>query len=460
MDERRPNAFSTDDTIVAIATPPGRGAIGVVRLDGPSALSIARSILIDSPTLPARYAVVARVRPENDSPGDEVVVTYFAGPRSYTGNDIVELSAHGSPVVLQAVIAATCRAGARLARPGEFTLRGYLNGKRDLIQAEAVADLVDAVTPLQARAAFDQLQGTLTARIAAIDARLFDLVARLEASLDFPDEGYHFVEGSAAKSDLVGVISEIDHLLVDAHRGRLIREGAQVVIAGRVNAGKSLLFNCLVGSSRAIVSETPGTTRDMVSETVDLQGLRVLLVDTAGARAAGDAIEGEGIRRAQQARAVADLIVLVLDGSQALQAEDIQLLSETDGLPRLLVVNKRDLSWAYEALPGHEPFSRVSARTLEGLDDVRRDIAGILMAPEPAGAEADTVAITNVRHMALMEDARQHLQCALTALEDRTPEEFVLIDLQAARRKFDDVVGVRTQADVIAHIFERFCIGK
>lgn len=460
MDERSPSAFSTDDTIVAIATPPGRGAIGIVRLEGPSALSITRSILCDTPTLLPRHALLARVRLHDDLPGDEVVVTYFASPRSYTGGDVVELSAHGSPVVLQAILAAACRAGARLARPGEFTLRAYLNGKRDLVQAEAVADLVDAVTPLQARAAFDQLQGTLTARIAAIDGRLFDLIARLEASLDFPDEGYHFVEGSSGTNELVGVIAEIDALLVDSRRGRLIREGAQAVISGRVNSGKSLLFNSLLGSSRAIVSDTAGTTRDMISETVDVEGLRVLLVDTAGIRTAEDAVEDEGMRRAQQARAVADLIVLVLDGSQPLQDEDRQLLAETLQRRRLVVVNKSDLPPAYDTLPGQETFCRVSALTRDGLDDVKQRIAKMLMESETAGFQRDPVAITNVRHVALMEDARQHLLAAVTALDQQTPEEFVLSDLQAARAKFDDVVGVRTRADVLAHIFERFCIGK
>src|SRR5438105_6481614 len=261
--------FSTTDTIVAIATPPGRGGIGVVRLSGPDAHAIA-SRLIDAgrPSKP-RHATFSRVRAVMDgtttttpigrasaAPGeaiDQVVVTFFPAPHSYTGDDVVELSAHGSPVVLRAIVEAAVAGGARLAEPGEFTLRAFLNGRMDLLQAEAVADLIDAATPLQARAAFDQLEGTLTRTIAALDAALFDLIARLEASVDFPDEGYHFVEPGAVGAALDGVLAKTAALLQDARRGRMIREGLLVAIVGEPNVGKSSLFNALIGSARAIV---------------------------------------------------------------------------------------------------------------------------------------------------------------------------------------------------------------
>lgn len=450
------SAFSTDDTIVAAATPPGRGAIGIARLSGADAVRIAMVMIERTVPLKPRFATFTRVRGHATWPGDEVVVTYFQAPRSYTGEDVVEISGHGSPVVLQAIVDAACRAGARLARPGEFTLRAYLNGKRDLVQAEAVGDLIAAVTPLQVRVAFDQLQGTLTSRIASIDGTLFELIARLEASLDFPDEGYHFVDSTSAVAELTGVVEAVERLLSDGRRGRMIREGAHVVIAGRPNVGKSLLFNYLQGSDRAIVTELAGTTRDLLTETVDIHGLAVLLVDTAGVRESDDVVEVEGVRRATRARDVADLVVLVLDGSEPLQAEDLRLLNEVR-THRLIVANKSDLEPAFDVLPTGERFLLASAKTGTGMSEVRTAIAGALTGDD---ALRDTVAVSNARHVSLMEQAVEHLRSALGALEQRTPEEFVLVSLQAARAQFDEIVGARTSDDVLSHIFERFCIGK
>src|SRR6185369_3998292 len=247
---------------------------------------------------------------------DQVVVTFFPGPHSYTGEDIVELSAHGSPVVLRAIVTTAIARGARLAEPGEFTLRAFLNGRIDLVQAEAVNDLIEAATPLQARAAFDQLDGTLTRAIGGIVATLFDLMARLEASVDFPDEGYHFVDPSALAMSLDGLIERTSALLNDAQRGRLIREGLRIAIVGEPNVGKSSLFNALAGTARAIVTDVPGTTRDLVSEIVDIEGLRVTLVDTAGLRETADPVEIEGVSRARQAIAAADLVLQVEDRSR------------------------------------------------------------------------------------------------------------------------------------------------
>ena len=457
--------FSSEDTIVAIATPPGRGGIGVVRISGLASLEIAGAILDRSEPLQVRRATYTRVR-EAGSRGttviDEVVATYFPAPHSYTGDHVVEISAHGSPVVLQAIVRSAIEAGARLAEPGEFTLRAFLNGKRDLIQAEAVGDLIAAATPLQARVAFDQLEGTLTQRIAEIDAELFDLIARLEASLDFPDEGYHFIEPAETARRLGCIVRRVEELLGTARRGRMIREGATVVVSGRTNVGKSSIFNMLAGSDRSIVTEIAGTTRDLVAEQIDIDGLAITLVDTAGWRETRDVVEREGVARAERAREVADLLVLVLDQSEPATMEDEQLLAQTAGRRRIVTANKSDLPAKVDieihAGAGCSRPVIVSAKTGVGIDDLRRAIVR-----ELTGVESlrDTAAISNARHIALLEHACVSLVSAQqAAASGATPEEFVLADLQAARARLDEIVGARTSEDLLQHIFERFCIGK
>ena len=457
--------FSTDDSIVAIATPPGRGGIGVVRISGSSSHDIAIEILGRGTPLGARRATLAHVRAAGQARSrdrlDEVVATYFPAPRSYTGEHVVEISAHGSPVVLHAIVKNAINAGARLAEPGEFTLRAFLNGKRDLIQAEAVADLIAAATPLQARVAFDQLDGTLTDRIATIDRELFDLVARLEASLDFPDEGYHFIEPAETGRKLGGIVAQLESLLRSARRGRMIREGATVVVSGRPNVGKSSIFNMLAGSDRAIVTAVPGTTRDLVAEQVDVEGLAVTLVDTAGWHDTSDIVEREGVSRGERARAVADLLLLVLDGSEPLQAEDTLLLAETASGQRIVVSNKSDLpvtgTGVGLAAAPDGPL-RVSARTGAGMDELRRAIAAVLTGGDSLRDEA---AISNVRHIELVEEARARLGAAQqTVAGGETPEEYVLADLQAARASLEEIGGARTNEDLLRHIFQKFCIGK
>ncbi|HEV8316545.1 MAG TPA: tRNA uridine-5-carboxymethylaminomethyl(34) synthesis GTPase MnmE [Vicinamibacterales bacterium] len=446
--------FSPDDTIVAIATPPGRGGLGVVRLSGPCSRVIAGVLLDPGTALAPRHATFTRVRGV-----DDVIATLFVAPHSYTGQDVLEISAHGSPAVLRAIVEAAVAGGARLARPGEFTLRAFLNGRLDLVQSEAVADLIEAATPLQARTAFDQLEGTLTRRIGGINDVLFDLIARLEASLDFPDEGYHFIEPTTLAQAIGAVRAQVETLLHDGRRGRLIREGAQVVIAGRTNVGKSSVFNNLVGSSRAIVTELPGTTRDLLTERMDLNGVLVTIVDTAGVRDTGDLVEREGVERARQAAGVADVVLLVLDRSKDMTAEDARLLAATDGRARVVALNKCDLPASWNGPPKYGGQTvLVSAVTGEGMDALRAAIV-----EELGGGEEwrDAPAISNVRHIALLEEARESLKRAEQASSTGgTPEEFVLVDLQHARAAFEEITGTRTTDDLLEHIFERFCIGK
>jgi tRNA modification GTPase len=447
--------FSTSDTIVAVATPPGRGGIGVVRLSGPSALALAQVLMTHRDPLRPRHATFSRVQlppeagaPADAAPVDQVVATFFPSPHSYTGEDVVELSAHGNPIVLGAIVSAAIAAGARLAEPGEFTLRAYLSGRIDLVQAEAVNDLIDAVTPLQARAAFDQLDGTLTRAIGAIDATLFDLIARLEACVDFPEEGYHFVEPGALAQAIDGLLARTAAMLGDARRGRLIREGLTIAIVGEPNAGKSSLFNALAGASRAIVTDVPGTTRDLVTEVVDIEGLRVTLVDTAGLRDTVDPVEVEGVARAHQAMAVADLVLLVEDRSRP--------RSSLEWNKKVLyVANKSDLPAAWSddsAVP-------VSATVGDGLDLLRRRIAAAL----DVDPLRDHPAMTNVRHLALVDRAHGALSRARTAALAEgvsLPEEFVLADLAEARAAFEEISGRRAPEDLLEHIFSKFCIGK
>lgn len=451
--------FSTDDTIVAIATPPGRGGIGVVRLSGGSARSIAQHLLQTDRDLEPRHATFVTVAPvtaENDGGAaiDHAVATFFEAPHSYTGEDVVELSTHGSPVVLRTVVAAAVAHGARLAAPGEFTLRAYLNGRLDLTQAEAVADLIDAVTPLQARTAFDQLQGTLTETIARADAALFDLIARLEASVDFPDEGYHFGDPAVMAAEVDGVLAELRSLVERGRRGRLIREGLQVAIVGAANAGKSSLFNALVGTSRAIVTDVPGTTRDLVTERIDLNGYRVTLTDTAGLRESGDPIEAEGMARSRRAAGSADLTLFVADGSKSW--DELMGMFSADGFGGKLVLvrSKSDLVARWS----RDDEVAVSAVTGAGLEALRTRI----LTEFEVEAAGDRPEITNVRHLALVDAAILALARAKDALSDgrALPEEFVLADLQEARTVLDEIVGKRTPEDILNHIFTRFCIGK
>jgi tRNA modification GTPase len=499
--------FSPTDTIVALATAPAPAGIGVVRISGPSARRVACAILTVPHDLEPRHATLTHVigtashclespipNPQSPIPNpqvrhapiDEVVATLFPAPHSYTAEDVVEISAHGSVALLGEILRAAIAAGARLAEPGEFTLRAFLNGRIDLVQAEAVADLVDAVTPLQARVAFDQLDGTLTRAIGALDEQLFDLAARLEASVDFPEEGYHFVARGEAAVTLARVRDGIDALLATSAAGRLIREGRHIAILGKPNVGKSSLFNELVGTDRAIVAAGPGTTRDMLRETIDLDGLRLGLVDTAGIRVSEDEVEQEGVVRARRAADAADLVILVLDRSRLFEDIDIALIRETASAPRLIVINKIDLPAAWtpgDLAAGISPTPNpktgvvhLSLKTREGLDELRAAVRAALDAVEPL---RDAVMVTNVRHETLLRQARESLARAIAnidqagaptvpgaspstapAASEMDSEELVLADIADARHAFEEVTGKRTNEDVLRRIFERFCIGK
>ncbi len=457
--------FSPDDTIVAVSTPSGRGGIGVVRISGPDAVATARSILLRTEPLEPRFATVtAVVSPDSGQRVDRVLATHFPEPASYTGEHVVEISGHGSPVLLRRIVDLAVSAGARLAEPGEFTLRAFLNGRIDLVQAEAVGDLIRAVTPLQARAAFDQLEGTITRQISEIERALFDLVTRLEASVDFPEEGYHFVDPAAVGTATRQLIEQTERLLNDSHRGRLVREGGQVVILGKPNVGKSTLFNLLLGAPRAIVTDVAGTTRDLLTETLELDGIAITLVDTAGMRSTGDVIESEGVSRARGALDVARVAILVLDQSRPLDDDDAALIDLTHSVDRVVVVNKIDLprEWTdVDVRAGARPETVVRiSLTDDGRDAtirVSQAVTHVLFRGEEL---RDPPAITNLRHIDLLERTRTALRRAADAADAHAPEELVLADLAEAHQALGAVTGQRTPDDVLNRIFAEFCIGK
>lgn len=447
--------FSTDDTIVAVATPPGRGGVAMARISGPAAYELALRLAGRSRPLTARRAT--RVRLRGVTVADDALITYFPAPASYTGQDVVEISTHGSPVVMAAILAAAVDLGARAARPGEFTLRAFLNGKIDLVQAEAVGDLVEAVSPAQARIAAGHLEGGLSRAIGEVVTDLDALRLRLEASMDFPDEGYHFIDRPEAAMALRRLLATIERLCDGESVARRLRDGHLVVVAGAPNVGKSSLFNALLGGDRAIVTPIAGTTRDLVSEHVLVAGAHVRLVDTAGVRVAADAIEAEGIRRAEAVMAEADLVVVVLDRSRHRNADDRRVLEMTEARRRVVIANKGDRPSASGAEQGADLI--VSAATAAGIDA----LATLVGARLTEVATPPNVLVTSARQRALLDDARASLAHAAAALDvqgDDLPEEFLAADVERAQIALEELVGRRAPDDLLAEIFSRFCIGK
>ena len=448
-----------DDTIVAIATPPGRGGIGVVRIAGPRALEIARPLLrFKHDFEPGRAAFGELLDPV---PGaarriDEVVVTWFQKPHSYTTDDVVEIAAHGAPVVLQRIVELALERGARLADPGEFTMRAFLNGRIDLTQAEAVRDLIEAQTLYQAQVAAQQLEGSLSRRIHPIKKRLLELIAQLEAGIDFAEDDVSVLPDPTIREYLAQVEAPLEQLAQSFVFGKVVHEGLTLAIVGRPNVGKSSLFNRLVERERAIVTATPGTTRDLVSETVAIGGIPVRLVDTAGIRRALDEAEAIGIQKSMEALADADLVLVVIDVSHPVTAEDRELLDHVEGRRAVVLENKADLS-PTEPLAGR-PKLRTSATTGEGIAELRAEILRHLRGD--AGAQAEGGLLTNLRQKKLVADALTALNAAKQAVTQCVPHEMLLLDLYAALRALDEMTGVTTTDDVLNLIFGTFCIGK
>ncbi len=450
--------MNTRDTIAAISTPPGSGGLGIVRLSGPQARPVAAAILRLPPNhewTPWRIAH-AHLLDEDGVPVDEVLVSFFAAPRSYTAEDVVEISCHGSPVVLRHCVARALRAGARAAEPGEFTLRAYLNGRIDLPRAEAVRDLIHATTLYQARVAAQQLEGSVSRAVAPVKAALVELISLLEAGIDFAEDDVDVASAAEIDRRLAAVLGGLERLLDSYSWGRHVHEGLTLAIVGRPNAGKSSLFNALLGEDRAIVTDIPGTTRDTVSESFSLEGVPVRLVDTAGLRESSDMVERLGIERTQRAMADADITLVVLDLSQPLDEADRALLARTENQGwRVVVGNKCDLPRRLE-----EPLEEiaVSARTGERIQDLKRLLVERI-APEGIAAPQSGL-ITSARHEALLSESQEAAEKAREANELGLPHELLLLDCYAALRPLDALTGATTADDILNRIFSTFCIGK
>ena len=447
------------ETIVAISTPSGRGGIGIVRLSGTHALAIARGLVrASAPPEHARARLADVIDPEQNQKIDEAVVTYFARPTSYTGEDLIEIAAHGSPVVLEMLVRLALRAGARLARPGEFTERAFLAGRIDLTQAEAVRDLIEAQTLYQARIAAEQMGGALSRRVQPAKQNLVELIALLEAGIDFAEDDVEVTPDGEIVTRIDTISSELEILARSFEHGRLIHSGLRLAIVGRPNVGKSSLFNQLLERERAIVTAQPGTTRDLVSDRLSLGGIPVELVDTAGLREARNEAEAIGIRKSREMLADADIVMVVLDASVPLRDDERDLIVSLVGRRALAVRNKSDLNTGADVPPDLPlPSVTTSALTGDGIQALRDALTESVRNPT---GETEAGVLTGLRHFEAVSGALASLGAAREAVGQKIPHEMLLLDLYAALRHLDSLTGETTADDILNQIFSSFCIGK
>ena len=457
------------DTIAAIATPLGESGIGIVRMSGRQAVEIARKIFIpfkcsewwNEKGYRLFYGHV--VEPETKEVVDEVLLGLMRSPHSFTREDVVEFNCHGGLAPLKKVLAAVLRQGARLAEPGEFSRRAFINGRIDLAQAEAIIDLVRAQTDVQLKLAVSQLKGKLSEKIQFLQDHLADLLAANEAVLDFPED----VE-AIPREELEGLISglkeEIETMIASAERGRIYREGAFVVIAGRTNVGKSSLLNTLLREKRAIVTDIPGTTRDVIEEIINLQGVPVKIVDMAGLRSTTDPVERIGVERAREMLEIAHLVLVLIDATAGVTEDDRQIITQVKQKKAIYLINKIDLVDGGEAqqelkkMVGEQAVLKISALTGAGIEKLEEKIFQVLTG-EP-GSGIDTLLITNLRHKSALEKAGRCLTDALSGTRAGLSEELLAVDLRGAWESLGEITGTTVTEDIIDRIFANFCIGK
>jgi tRNA modification GTPase len=443
------------DTIAAVATPRGEGGVGVIRVSGAASASIARALLGRDPA--PRHAHFCAFADAGGSPIDRGLLLFFKAPRSYTGEDVLELQTHGSPVVLRLLLARLVELGARHARPGEFSERAFLNGKLDLAQAEAVADLIASGSETAARAALRSLDGEFSRRVRALTAAIVRLRVWIEAAIDFPDEEIDFLSAPELRADLTAARTDLSTLLDGARRGVRLADGLHVVIVGRPNAGKSSLLNALAASERAIVTEVPGTTRDLVRETVEIDGAALTLVDTAGLRESPDVVEREGIRRARAELERADVALLVTDADNDIEGDLALLAGMPAGALRIVAHNKIDLGMRspHRERRGDDVHLWLSARTGTGLDLLHAELRSLA-----AGEGGDGAWTARARHVVALERARAHLAAAESALIERNAGELAAEELREVQHALGEITGEFSTEDLLGAIFSEFCIGK
>ena len=454
------------ETIVALATPLGRSGIGVIRLSGSDALAIAQK-LTGKTSLKPRYAHLAELQdPQTRAAIDEAIVTYFKAPHSFTGEDVVEISCHGSPVLLRQVIDICLRLDARLADAGEFSLRALANGRMNLAQAEAIRDLIDAQTTASARQAVRQLRGEFSNQLQPIKDELLDVIVVLESALEFVEDDLPETQTENIKQRLEAVATEIGRIASTFQAGKLIREGLKVALVGRPNVGKSRLFNALLGSERAIVTEIAGTTRDQLHERFTIDNIPISLIDTAGLRETSDTVESIGVARARRAMADADLVIALIDASEEFTQEDEEILESINDLDHLIAINKIDKTNDVDDLAARlrskiqDPKSKiatVSAKTGAGLGTLKRSIVDPF---EPQEFSEAGFLVTDARHHDLLVRAQNEIENSLSQLEQKMSEEIVLIGLHNALGYLGQITGETTTEDMLTRIFSTFCIGK
>ncbi|HEX2951276.1 MAG TPA: tRNA uridine-5-carboxymethylaminomethyl(34) synthesis GTPase MnmE [Armatimonadota bacterium] len=454
------------DTIAAISTASGEGGIGIIRLSGPAALAIAQEIFrrnhgerLENPE-PYRLYYGYVHHPNSGEVIDEVLLSYMKSPHSYTCEDVVEISGHGGAVPLHAILTILCQQGARLARPGEFTERAFLNGRIDLTQAEAVLDTIRARTDAGLRAAQHCLRGDIAKQISTLRQRLVALLSSLEAAIDYADEDITFLSTDQIHAELEALCAEINMLIASHSQGKLLREGAQTVIIGRPNTGKSSLLNILLGEERAIVTDIPGTTRDVIEEYIDFGGVPLRLIDTAGIRRTDDKVERIGVQRSRQALAQADLILLVIDRSTPLASDDVELLLETQNQSAIVVLNKADLVSALtpDAICEYTlaPTVEISTLTREGITQLEDTMRELLF----GNTIAESTVLANTRQKDAAERAYSSLNQAVETLNSGGSEELIAVDVMAAATSLGEITGDNIREEVIQDLFSRFCVGK
>jgi tRNA modification GTPase len=455
-----------EDTIAAVATPVGEGGIGIVRVSGPDAERIATALFVrataENGRLKSHMLHYGTIRdPKTDKDLDQVLLTIMRKPRSYTGEDVVEVHCHGGLLVVRRILGLILSEGARHAEPGEFTKRAFLNGRVDLAQAEAVLDLIGARTEKGADLALAQAKGELSNWVGDLREELLDILAQVEAAIDFPEEDIELVDRPALISKIDGLRRKIIVITNTYDWGRLIREGARVCICGRPNVGKSSLFNALLGEERVIVTPTPGTTRDVIEESINLDGLPVVLWDTAGIRETGDRVEQIGVNLSLQYFDKSEAVLVVLDGSATLTKDDRVFLSSVEEKKGLIVINKMDLQRAMDLaelgqVAGNKKLVMVSARDGQGMQHLRKSLRELILDADREPA----FVLTNLRHKTALLRGEQALGDAVSALSTMRPTELVAVSLQQARESLEEVVGLIHSDDILELIFSKFCIGK